>query len=138
MQLYIRVLFSIITAIMLNGCSANRPETAEYFEKVVGVNICKSAKIKNSTYSEYDFASDPTYQVIIDANSECIENLLKELYYKYEQCQNFTNECSFADENMTWYYLKKMDDGKIIFRKSYSQKQINNDNSCKISTENGC
>ena len=114
MKLFIHVNNGVILAFLLASCSQNRPETAEYFQSKTGINLCKSAQIKNEKVSEYDNETDFTYKVQINFNKKCRLTFFKDLNrLKLQNCIPDT-DCDFFDKIM-WYYKIDIKDYGVDF-----------------------
>ncbi len=110
-----RIAGAITLVALVAGCSANRPETVDYFEEVTGLPLCQSAKVQNFQVGEYDHEVDFTYGVRLRLSALCHRELLQQISERFGTACNPSAACNFMDENNWFYDLSPSENGRVTF-----------------------
>lgn len=104
-----------IIALMLGCGPAQRPENAEYFKKITGINICKNTIVRNYHIDEYEKEQNFTYAVSLRFNRECEIKFIEEFQLiSGGKCVRF-NSCTLVDSSHNWHQFIRKADGLYIY-----------------------
>lgn len=110
-----RIARTLALVMLVTACTANRPETAEYFEEVTGLPLCPSAEIQNFQVGKYDYEADFTYGVRLDLSDVCHRALLHVIKERLHTTCEPSVSCNFMDEKSWSYELSSAQNGRVTF-----------------------
>ena len=106
---------ALLLIMLVTACTANRPETVEYFEEVTGLPLCPSAEVQNFQVGKYDYEVDFTYGVRLKLSDLCHRDLLQQIRVRLKTVCDPSAACAFHDENYWFYELSPVENGSVTF-----------------------